>query len=80
MDKIDKALKKFSSAELKLVKKILEALFHGDTENLDVKKLKGRDDIYRVRKGQLRIIYRHHKNDIYLLAIERRSERTYKDL
>jgi mRNA-degrading endonuclease RelE of RelBE toxin-antitoxin system len=80
MDKISKALKRFSFAELKQVRKILEVLSSESTKGLDIKKLKGRDDIYRVRKGQFRIIYRKYKNKIYLLAIERRNERTYKDI
>ncbi len=79
MDKIDKSLKKFSSAELRQIKKLLSLLSSGDTKGLDIKKLKGRDDIYRVRKGRLRVICRQINGDIFLLVIERRNEGTYKD-
>ena len=53
----------------------------GETGGLGHKKLKGRDDIFRVRKGSLRIIYRTDaKGKIFVLAIERRREDTYKFL
>lgn len=80
MDKIDKALRKLSSKELGSVKKVLKMLSSGDVDGLDVKKLKGRDDIYRARKGQLRIIYRQRGGSVYLLTIDRRDEGTYKNL
>ena len=45
----------------------------------NIKKLKGREDIFRVRKGNLRIIYRIEKEEIFILTVERRSEKTYRD-
>jgi len=52
-----------------------------DLVNIDenIKKLKGREDIFRVRKGNLRIIYRIEKEEIFILTVERRSEKTYRD-
>ena len=78
MDKIGKALKKLTPKERETLKEILVALKHQHLKNLDLKKLKGRDDIFRVRKGQLRIIYRRaDSGTITILAIERRSDTTY---
>ena len=77
MDKIQKALAKLLDKERKQVKVILEILSLGKINGLDVKKLKGREDIYRVRKGKIRIIYRQKENNINILAIERRSDNTY---
>jgi mRNA-degrading endonuclease RelE of RelBE toxin-antitoxin system len=46
---------------------------------MDIKKLRGYDDIFRVRKGSLRVMYRKDtKREIFVLAIERRGEDTYK--
>lgn len=45
--------------------------------DLDVKKLKGYKNIFRVRKGTVRIIFRVTNNQIYILAIERRYDTTY---
>ncbi len=77
MDKIAKALKKLSHKEKNQVKIIFARLKRRDFKGLNIKKLKGREDIYRVRKGYLRVIY-YNKEEIYILALERRSERTYK--
>lgn len=79
MDRITKALKKLTEKERSAVREILESIAQKDTKALDVKKLKGREDIFRVRKGSIRVIYQCTKlGRISILAIERRSEKTYK--
>ena len=66
--------------ERKKVKAILGKLLDGDTVGSDIKKLKGRDDIFRVRAGDLRIIYRtESKENIMILSIYRRNESSYKE-
>ena len=80
VDKITKALNKFSAKEKELVKNLLLKINKNNVSGLDVKKLKGRSDIYRVRKGKIRIIYRIDDSQVYLLAIEKRDENTYKDI
>ncbi|MEK7181017.1 MAG: type II toxin-antitoxin system RelE/ParE family toxin [Patescibacteria group bacterium] len=77
MDKIKKALAKLNKKEKALVGHILSRLQSGDFQGLDVKKLKGREDIFRVRKGDMRIIYKTKNKKISILAIERRNEKTY---
>ena len=77
MDKIAKALKKLNSKEKNWVKAILLKLVNQDFKNLEIKKLRGRKDIFRVRKGRIRIIYRFYNKEVYILAIERRSDKTY---
>ena len=79
MDKIEKALQKLTQKERGRVKDILKRLFSGNVRGLDIKKLKGREDIFRVRKSDIRIIYQltAHKK-IVILAIERRHEDTYR--
>jgi len=80
MDKIAKALKKLSAQENQIIKDILTGLKNKNLQGLDIKKLKGNEDIFRVRKGKIRIMYRLLKNnDTMVLAIERRSEKTYKN-
>ncbi|MEK7149299.1 MAG: type II toxin-antitoxin system RelE/ParE family toxin [Patescibacteria group bacterium] len=79
MDKIKKALQRLTKKEQKIIKKILHLLKSGTYVGLDIKKLKGREDIFRVRKNDFRIIYRvDHKGSIFILTIERRNEKTYK--
>jgi mRNA-degrading endonuclease RelE of RelBE toxin-antitoxin system len=77
MDAIQKALKKFSAKERMQVKEILAKLASDHTQGLDIKKLQGRSDIFRVRKGDIRIVYRKNGKAIFILLIERRNEKTY---
>ena len=79
MDKIEKALQKLTAKEREWVKQLLIKVQSGQTDGLDIKKLKGREDIFRIRKGKIRIIYRSDGNKrFFVLSIERRNETTYK--
>lgn len=77
--RIDKELDKFSEKEREWARESIEKLLSGQTGGLNIKKLKGRNDIFRIRKGNIRIIYRKEGEVIFILAIERRKEGTYKD-
>lgn len=78
VDRVQKALDKLTAKEKEAVKDILTRLKNRQLDNLDIKKLKGKDDIFRVRKGSIRIIYQD-KGDggIFVLTIERRNDNTY---
>jgi len=80
MDKINKALESLSTTERREVKRILLQIKTGSLAGFDLKKLKGTKDIFRVRKGKLRIIFKKHTDGRYfILAIERRSDKTYSN-
>ena len=79
MDRIEKALQKLSARERQRVHTILTQLAQGTVAHLQIQKLHGHDDIFRVRKGDLRIIYRRTDIGIMILAIERRSTSTYRE-
>lgn len=76
MDKIEKALQKLSDKERDLVKTLLLKLFSNKTQGLNIVKLKGHADIYRIRKGRLRLLFRTEGTEIFLLKIDRRSDAT----
>jgi len=78
MDKIKKALQRLSVQERMWVKDILSRINSQNYTGLNIKKLKGRDDIFRARKGDIRILYRIKDQRIFILSIERRNEKTYK--
>lgn len=78
MDKIQKALKKLSPRERRRLKFILLKIERGDLGGLDLKKLKGRDDIFRIRKGDLRVILRKDGDSVKILTLERRGSKTYR--
>ena len=79
MDEIEKILQKLSPKEQEWIKQIIFRVKQGDAVGLDIKKLKGQKDVFRVRRGDIRIIYRWLGDKLIILAIERRSERTYRD-
>ena len=78
MDKIAKMLNKLTVKEREQIKYILSQLSSKKFQGLDIKKLKGSENIFRVRKGNFRIIYRTEASNIFLISIERRHEDTYK--
>lgn len=77
MDKLVKVLKKLSAKEKKGLQIILKKIKSDDFANLNLKKLKGKDNIFRVRKGKIRVIFMKRDGSISILAIERRSDNTY---
>lgn len=79
MDKIEKALKKLNSKEKVAVKKLLLKIKEGNFDKLDIKKLKWREGVFRVRKGKIRIIFLKNKNLLKILSIEKRKDTTYKN-
>lgn len=80
MDKIEKALARFSEKERERVRELLLQIKTKNFAQLDFKKLKGNKDVFRIRKGDLRIILRlDNKDKIFILAIERRNDTTYRD-
>ncbi len=78
MDKNQKFLKRLSTKEFSSVEKALHKINVGDTKNLDIKKLTGYQDVYRVRIKTIRIIFLINENRIDVLEISRRNEKTYK--
>jgi mRNA-degrading endonuclease RelE of RelBE toxin-antitoxin system len=79
-DKIKKLLQKLKPKELEVVKLLLLRLKLDDTEGMDIKQLKGHSDLFRVRKGQIRVVFRKSGNAVLIVRIDRRNEKTYKDL
>ncbi|MFA5173136.1 MAG: hypothetical protein WC435_01910 [Candidatus Paceibacterota bacterium] len=79
MDKIEKELSKLSLKEKENLKSILVKIKSGNLAGLDVKKLKGSNNFFRVRKGNMRIIYLKNDKEIILLKLEKRNDHTYKN-
>lgn len=78
MDQAHKFLKKLDSKRRLNIQSILEKLYAKDFSDLDIKKLKGVLNIFRVRKGEIRIIYTiSDDNEIKILKIDFRTDTTY---
>jgi len=78
MPSLKKLLSKFSAEERRILEPLIAAIISLNWRGLDVKKLKGYNNIFRVRKGKIRIIFIKEKNEIFIIAIDRRREDTYK--
>jgi mRNA-degrading endonuclease RelE of RelBE toxin-antitoxin system len=81
MNRLAKELQKLSKKELARVLDVLQKLQLGQVDSLQVKSLKGRDEVYRARVGRLRVIYSVSKEGtINVLAVRKRDEKTYRDI
>lgn len=79
MDKIEKNLKKLSLKERKQLERVVERLIKLNWIGLDIIKLKGSTNLFRARSGRMRIIFKYMNNQVDILEIERRSEKTYRN-
>ena len=78
MDKISKALKKFNKKEKQVISSILKSIESRGLSDFDIKKLKNKNNIFRIRKGKIRIIYLVcNDGEHRILAIERKNDNTY---
>lgn len=78
MPNLKRLLSKFNKEERRVLEFLIEKVISFNWQNLDVKKLRGYKDIFRVRKGKIRIIFMKNEKNIVILSIERRHENTYK--
>jgi mRNA-degrading endonuclease RelE of RelBE toxin-antitoxin system len=76
-DKITKFLQKLSSKDLKITQELILKIIEDDIARVDIKKLKGSNSIYRVRKGNIRIIFSKEKEEIKILQVSKRDDQTY---
>lgn len=79
MDKIEKYLRRLSKSDRLALANALELLSNGKTKKLNIKKLKGYADIYRIRIGQSRVIFQQTDQGVQIIDIARRNEKTYKN-
>ena len=79
----EKADKQIIDLPSKIQDQIYNALelLENEAENLDIIKLKGKDNFYRVRKGDYRIIFKYQIETkvIYIVKVEHRKE-VYKNI
>ncbi len=78
MQRIERFLGRLDRKRRARVGEIVARIVADDLSSLDVKKLKGSRPLYRVRVGDIRIIFEKGKSGSAILAIEWRSDTTYK--
>ena len=78
--KLQKFLAQLTKAEKRVVDRTIDQVTSGDVTGLQIVKLKGSTNIYRVRKGRIRIIYRSLENkEVEIVQVSRRDDKTYRD-
>jgi len=78
MPTLRKLLSKFNREDRVVLEFLIDKIISFNWQGLDIKKLQGYDDIFRLRKGKIRIIFTKSKKDISIINIERRNEKTYR--
>ncbi len=79
MNEIEKALAKLPKEYRSSFDAIMLRLLARDFLGLNVAKMKGHKDIYRLKQGRLRIIFRMHGGRLLVLQVGLRSEKTYRN-
>lgn len=80
-DKAEKDLNKVEKSEAKKIKEKIDQYIKSPL-SVKVKKLKGYQELYRIRQGNYRILFKIIANEIkimYIMRIQHRKE-VYKDL
>jgi mRNA-degrading endonuclease RelE of RelBE toxin-antitoxin system len=76
-DKIEKFLSKLSITQRTAILELVQLLKQGKMVGLRPKKLVGHQNVFRIRKGRIRIIYQITQSRIELLEIGNRDDNTY---
>lgn len=77
MNKLDKFLFKLDKKIREVVKRVITLIVSGDFSTLDIKKLKGSQNRYRVRVGRIRIIFDETNYGNKIQDISFRDDHTY---
>ena len=80
VDRIRKLLNRLTEKESVALIQTIERIIRGNIDDLDVKRLQGSENAYRVRKGDFRIIFQKTGAKNIIIAVERRSDNTYNTL
>lgn len=78
MDRVSKSLRKLDPKTRAEIETVISQIIRREFSGLDIKKLKGASRVFRVRVGPIRIVYVDDGITVTVLAIERRSEKTYR--
>lgn len=77
MNRIEKFLAALDTNRRRQVEAVILRIVANDLANMDVKKLRGREQEFRVRVGRMRIQFVRDRNENRILVIEWRNSHTY---
>ena len=78
VDRITKRLNKLSRKDRDAAELVLARVKRGELKALHVKKLRGSDNLFRVRKGRVRVIFAVQGKNYEIIDVDLRSDTTYK--
>ena len=79
MDKVTKFLLKISERERNVILSLIEKISILNLAGLDVKKIKWENNLYRIRKAKIRIVFKKLEDSWIIIDINYR-DKIYKDL
>ncbi len=74
MDKIAKFLNKLNKKQREKIQELILKILANDISEFKVKKLKGFEDLYRIREGQIRMVFRKKDGKNILININFRKD------
>ncbi|PIP86897.1 plasmid stabilization protein [Candidatus Campbellbacteria bacterium CG22_combo_CG10-13_8_21_14_all_36_13] len=77
MNKLDKFLSKLDKKTRYEIEKTINVILGGDFSKFDIKKLKGKHNLFRVRVGKVRIVFKYAKDGNFVQSISFRNDTTY---
>lgn len=77
MNKIEKFLAKLNFDKREMVRELICKIVSGNLQNLDVKKLKGNEVVFRVRSGRIRILFVKKDIGYGIIDVDNRDDNTY---
>ncbi len=80
MDKLKKLLSRISEHDRRELQAIIFLIMKNDFALLSVKKVSGHQNVFRVRSGRYRVIFKNEELMPRLLDIRLRNENTYKNI
>lgn len=78
MDRVKKFLKKISPLERKNLDEILQRIEIGQLKGLDVKRMKGYKNVFRIRMNDIRVVFSQEDGSFRVLFVGRRGNFRYK--
>lgn len=79
MDRIQKILKKLTKKKQQVIVEIWQKIINNDISNLKPEKLTGFSNYYRIRSGNLRLVYKVENGKNILVNIDHRKD-IYKNI
>lgn len=80
MDKLKKLLSRISERDRQELQAIIFLIMKNDLALLSVKKVSGHQNVFRVRSGRYRVIFKKEEPMPCILDVRLRNENTYKNI